>query len=342
MADLEWTLTVNGDSTTLTNDIISWEFSTSLDMIDALTVEVNSEDLGTRDKVIKLCQPGVTWALKVGTKNFSGDVVGVTWESGKDGVLRLYLHGLEKLHRLRNQPLFEVAKTAPDKIAGSIGSKHAVTLTATALTAPLRDSVLLDDTGLAWIKRLADSANYAIFLDGTSLKFAPRDVAGSGKACTVDYDLEVISTRIRTDLTEVATSVTVIGRDYMKDQAPFKYKSAAADLKKLSGTDTAIALRNKTIGALDMIIDHQGRYHSTSLATDRAKAELQRRAETFLSGSIVCKGVEASVATKVTLKNAPWPLKGPFFISGVTWSMNKGMELRTTLDVMSDSLPPNT
>jgi hypothetical protein len=339
---MKWSISVAGNSKTLEGHVSSFEISLSSEMLDAATVEIEVDDPAERKTIVNACQPGATFSATLGTATtFTADLVGVTWTTGRASRPRVILHALEKLHRLRHRTLHEIATTAPSAIVSKLFTDGGLAApTVQTLTTPARSTLLLDDAALAWIKKLSSDVGYSIYFDGSAVKFYPRGTANG--TLSIDYFENVFEARVNTNLSDVATSVQVYGRDYTKSGDAPQYKSAASDLDSISGGKTAVALRNTNIGALDLSYDYQGRYNTVSEATDRAKGEMKRRALGFLSGSFLCDGQEAKVASTLTVKRAPWPLGGPYRIGGVTWRMVKGTGMRTQIDVFSDSLPSSS
>lgn len=340
MDSIKWSISVGGNSKALEGTVVSFEMSLSMDLLDSMTAELEV-DPSDRKTIVDLCQPGALWSMTIGDGTYSGDLVGVTWTTGRTSRPRVILHGLEKLHRLRHRSLAEIATTAPSAIVSKLfGDGTAGSPTVQTLTTPARSTLLLDDASLAWIKRTASEVGYSIYFDGSAVKFYPRATANG--SLTIDYFKNVIDARISTNLSDVATSVKVIGRDYTKAGAAPNYKSASTDLDKISGGKDAVTLRNTNIGALDLIYDWQGRHTTVSEVTERAKGEMKRRALGFLSGSYICDAQNAKIAATLTVERAPWPLGGPFRVGGITWRMAKGSGIRTQIDVFSDSLPTAT
>ena len=77
--------------------------------------------------------------------------------------------------------------------------------------------------------------------------FSPRNQAASGKV-ELDWETDVVDADINTDISEVVTSVKVLGRDYVKDQ-DVDYKASSSDIKGITSGTSAIDARKKKIGA---------------------------------------------------------------------------------------------
>jgi phage protein D len=117
-------------------------------------------------------------------------------------------------------------------------------------------------------------------------------------------------------------------------------EAKASDLQCISGGDTGAKLAEDEYGALVHEIDNS-KMNSTSKAKAFAKAELQRRANTFLTGSVQCTGIPDAVSgAKLTIEGAGWPLSGDFVIKETTHTLEPGSGYRTTISFYSDSLPP--
>ena len=147
----------------------------------------------------------------------------------------------------------------------------------------------------------------------------------------------MIDAQTHTDISQVVTSVKVLGRDYVKEQE-VDYKASSSDLKGITSGTSAVDARKKTIGDCDIQINHMISTGTSSEVKELAIGELQRRAETFLTGVVVSTDqTDAQVGQKLEFENGPWPFEGPFLISGVIQMYTPGL-LTTTLEFFSDGI----
>lgn len=327
----EFTLKIDGTEIKPSN-VVELELSASLDALDCLVTRL-SLDPADLTKALP-CKAGAPWELTVGSTTWKGDIVRVTYQMGLDPCIILV--GLEKLHRLRGAPFAQVFKDPKHTIVTSMASSLSVTMSGDAVKATASEMPVVTDSILATAKRFAFERNYALFFDGSKIRFAPRDTTGASVSIT--WGKETLSMELTADISNVATKVQVYGRDYRKGMDAITYTAQASNLKKLSGGDDAITFRKKA-SALDMIIEGYLDCSSATAAEDIAVGKLRSRAEKFVEGSLRCLGIPNAAPTKkVSLTGVPWPLTGPFVISAVSHVFGR-VGHRTTIEFYSDSLP---
>jgi|GEM_PF-2844339 len=334
-------LTFKADSDTATPVLAHVEFHESLDDLDSLTAWLEiPAGYGDRTKLAKLVQPGTTWKLEFGGRTVEGDVVRVRWSHSAGGAGQWIVQGLEPLHRLRNLGVSELNETAKHKIVETLIKKSKASAAVTAVGATARELVLFDASALGTLKAMAAERNFALRVDDKGkVAFAARNT--KGKAVEL-YFSELESVDITADLTGMPTTVEVRGYDYLKDEE-FKYKAAEKDLGKISDTSTAVGMRSKAWGALDVAIEERFGSTTTSDVKDRAVGELQRHAERFLTGELVTDLTpDALPSCELKVAGAPWPFLGPFRIRSSLHSFGPGAGSETRIEFFSDSLPKLT
>lgn len=345
MALSECTLKIGTDADTLTPVLRELRYSQSLDLLDALFAEVRFSLAHPKAAAIfKLCVAGAAFELGFGARTIKGDITRVDYQYFGGSEVLLTLHGLEPLHRLRYLQFADEALGLKKKneIVEAIIKKAGATGKATGVTEGARELLLLDSSALGMLKRLAAERNFALRESGGTIEFAARGTKGTADI-KLPFDRVVDRLRITTDLEPVATSVEVHWYDYIK-AAEDKYKAEEKDLAKVSGGDTAIALRKKAWAGKGATADQVRPIglgvQSSTAAKEHAIGELQQRAERFLRGSVECSfDPVPQPADTVTLDGAPWPLTGPFRVSTVEQRFGPGHKATTFLEFFSDSLP---
>lgn len=314
-------------------------FSQSLDALDTLQAEFVVTDTTNLAKVLTFAKVGGDYLYKWGTSfKASGDIISVNIHRRGLGAWTVTVVGLETLHRIRHLRLSEVKEQTKDAIAATLIKKAGLTANATKVSATASEEILIDNAMLATLKALADELNYALRADDANLYFEPRNLPAKS-ALKLAWLADIQDVDFTMDLNDVLTGVKVTGWDYRKCAA-VEYETKATDLKKVSGgTDTAVSLRSKLAAAA--VIRAEGNNAPTlSEVKEKAIALLQRRAETFVRGTFHCDGlIEATVSQKLTITGAPWPLGGPFVISGIEHIVSGPTHLETRLSVFSDGLP---
>ncbi len=318
----------------------SFEYATQLDLLDTLVVRFALVSAIHRKAAIDLIKPGAEFTVGIGTTTWTGDVTCVTIETAPGAPMTLQLQGLEPLHRLRNVRVSKIEEQTIDKVVQGLVSPSGVSATVEAVKATAEETVLMDEQVLTLVKRFADERNFTVNFDGTGLTFGPR-AAASAAALTLTWPSDLLEASVTTDITEVATTVKMFGRDYRKDPMLLGPQEATGThLRKLSGTVTGVDQRKK-LGEAILVLDKQFAVQNLKELEELAVGELQRRADTFLRGRLVATGfVLAKTLQKVSVTGAPWPLTGPFLVAGATWSWTPGRGMVTSIDVYSDSYPP--
>lgn len=335
----DFTFSVDGDDSGLLQSLRRAESMESLDALDTVLVELDCAGDASLEALLKRLAPGAAFEISAGGRKLSGDVVRVTARMGPLGQRRVLLVGLELLHRLRHQRVSALLELAKDKIAERLIKAATARPKATAVSATAGEELLIDDPALFTLKQLADERNYALRAEGKVLHFAPRGVA-AGKAGALDWESEVRSAELIQDISELLTSVKVTGLDYRKPDTAIGYETLATDLRKISGPTTGVSLRKKALGELAVVRAAGPTCTTASDAKERAKAELQRRAETFLRASYKASGrPDLHPGQSLTVSDAPWPFGGPFLVRAVHHVLYPPQLSESRVEVFSDGLP---
>lgn len=333
---------IGGATTPFQPYIAAMEYTESIDALNVFTLELAAPLTATIKSILDVVKPGAPFQFTLESTTFKGDIVRVSYNARKGAHNTITAVGLEPLHRLRHQRMAVMKDgVAIDKIVEEIVGKASLSPSNNqAVSSTAAQSVLLNDELLGLLKAYCEERNYALSSDGANITFAPRDRPKSGSMLELDWVKDVWSVNLHWDISEVVDAVKVTGRDYRKAGGVVEYESKSTDLKKISGGDTAIAVKAANLSAANVLICEHLERATTSDVTERAKGELQRHAERFLKGQIVCTGQPtARITQKVKLLNAEWPLPGPYLISSVTQAFRRGQPYSTVLEVFSDSYP---
>jgi hypothetical protein len=315
--------------------IVDLEYYESLDALDALTASFHLPTKEEFDALTGHLVAGAPFELVMNDRTIEGDITRVSYSGGMGRPYSVSIFGLEFLHRLRNRLFSEIKEQTPDAVAKTLIGEASTDLSAKiqSVGATAEELVYLDDQMLTLLKRLADERNFALRCDGTDLHFAPRN-SDSGSV-TLDWNVDVYDAVIHTDISQVVNSVKVLGRDYVKEQ-DVDYK--ATELKDITGGTTAIDVRKSNLPDIDIQLNHMLSTGTSSEVEELATGELQRRAETFLSGTVVAfANCDVQVGQTLDFEKAPWPFIGPYLISGIVQSYTGGI-LKTTIEFFSDGV----
>jgi len=331
-------VSIDGESELWAPFMRELEFHESMDELDMLHLQLQTPIGSGRATILETLKAGVGYEVTVGERKLKGDVVRVLYRhSARRGQI-IEAWGLETLHRLRNLRLSEVDDQTKDKIVEAVAKKGKLSGESQAVQATATEVVFLDDQALAAVKRLADERNFMVTSDGTNLVFAPRNVA-TGEAVAVPWITHAKDLELITDVSDVVTSVKVLGRDYVTDEA-VEYDAKASDLVALNKGDTAIDARLANIGAQPIVVNLRQAAPTQSDCKELAKGRLQAAAERFVTGKVRCHDVRhAAVGAKLTLSDAPWPFSGTYIIQAVQHRLSQDGSYEATIHFFADSLP---
>ena len=333
-----YSLSIDTDSDMPMHWLSGLSYCESLDALDMVSVELAPDTSADIKAVLKKVRAGAAYELSLGTRKLPGDLVRVSTMARSPGTYQIAALGLEQLHRLRHQRLSEVAVVSKDKVASAIIQKAGLTPKAQGVGATAAEAIFLDDPMLATLKRLADERNFALRSNGKTLEFTPRNAPAAGAALSLSWQVDTFGLSIHQDLSEVVTAVTVFGRDHRKGVEIVKYEAKEADLKKISGGDTAVGIRGK-LSAAPIFVNETIRCATASEVKERAVAILAAAAETFTTGTLRCAlRLDARAGQKVSITDAPWPLGGPFLIHSVTHTLAPAAAQGTEIQVFSDGI----
>lgn len=322
--------------------LLSAEFKESLNAIDSLTVKlVVPED---PSEVIDLAAPGTAFVIKLGQgdtqREVHGSIIEVSHARSTGAPWVVTLQGLDKFHELKKKRARKVRKGSDDAVIKEIASECGLTPEVESVDPTGDYSLQLNEDYATYLIRIATEHDYLVRVEGgDTLRFARRTTAYQESSVELTWGEDIESVSLRYSLNDVVTGVKVKGYDYVKAEW-VAGEAKASDLMCISGGDTGAELAEAEYGAMVHEIDNS-KMNSTSKAKALAKAEFQRKANTFLSGTVQCTGVPDAVSgAKLTIEGAGWPISGDFVIKSTTHTLDPSSGYRTTIEFYSDSLPP--
>lgn len=319
------------------------EYVEALDALDVLLLDVRIPSHGDVDTVQKLFAVGTPWSVelhedgkKVGDPG-EGDVLEVRHTLRRRGGYTLRVVGLDVLHRLRaNHPAKVWEETSHADLIKEIAKRNKLTADVKGVDTTKRVIFEPDVTDAVFLRNLCREHHFAAHIVKGKITFEALKPAGS--PVKVSWSDGVHELDLAANLDNLAGEAVVHGYDFDQEKV-FEGKATASALKKISGTDTGVALSEKLFGKRQVVVNH-GPYIAPTAAKARAEAELQARADRFVRGHVVCEGLpKARAGTKLTIEDAPWPFAGTFLIREVRHVMDRARGYRTTIRFMSDSLP---
>ncbi len=317
------------------------EYSEAIDRLDAVVFELRIGRNTDAEDLVTSVQAGKPFTVElieddaVVTEG-AGDLIEVTHHRRQNGSYVMRVVGLDALHRLRGNQPAQVWEVGHADIVSEIASRHSLTAVADGVDTTAGFALQGDTGDAVFLRNLAREHNYYVRLLGTDLHFARREAAGTDVVC--EWGTEIIDLTFRTSIDKMATKVIVHGYDFVTDEL-IEGEAAVADLKKISGGDTGPDVWQAAFGANEIILNQSG-YSAATNATGRAKAELQQRAERFVTGRLLVPGKPAAVSgAKLTINGAGWPFSGDFLINETRHVLDPAVGYRTFVGFLSDSLP---
>lgn len=316
------------------------EFAESVEELDAFTAEFTT----TGDQVGEVwtkVQPGTAATIGLtdaeGTSKGTAKGVVVSVEIEQDGPdrFRFTVVALEELVKLRGAVTEAAWEDAPDKIVKAIA--QAVGFQAQADGSNVV-KYRLDQTGqddVVFLKTLASRFHYRVGTADGKIVF--KRLTTVDKTVTIAAE-DVYEQRIGASVHGLVTEAIVWGRD-PKQNGWFQEKVTDGG-RAISGTSiTGMSLAKKVYKAAKVELRDYG-CTTPGAAQERATAELKRRLEQFVSGTIIVRGnPEVRTGTDVSLSSDVWPFKGKYRVREARHVLADGRDYRTEIDVYSDSLP---
>ncbi len=338
-------LTIGSETDAIAPVLAQLEFSESIDELDALTVWLDiPAGYPDRTKLAKAIKVGETFELKFADRTVEGDIVRIRWKYLAGGAGTWIIEGLEPLHRIRGLQLSELSELKLDKIVETLMKKGPKSVAVTGVKATAKELVMLDDSALKHIKRIASERNWSFFTDSKGkVNFGPRNTKGA--AVSVYFsDLDVAD--VTADLLGMPSTVEARGYDYRKDDstnADLKFLADKTKCEGITGDDTGPSLRPSTWGTLAIALEQRFSAIDLKELEERAIGTLQRAAEQFVTGEVVT-GLTAGAmpTTELTIEGAPWPFTGPYRVRSACHTFGPGAGSETRIEFFSDSLPALT
>ena len=344
-------LRLNGRSLQLTSlkYLLSVELKESQSDLDALTVQLAVPERA--GEVLALAEPGSTFEVILGYGNVPirsvfGDIIEISHSRSTSAPWVMSLQGVDCLHRLKDKQCATPWTGTHSQIVANIAAE--VGLPAEVQDVPTTGgiAVQMEEDYATFLSRLAKVNNYFIRIEKASpldsqptLRFGRRSLFSANKPLTLTWGREIEKVDLKYSLEGMVSEVAVQGRNYAKDE-DFSGKVGTSALRRISGGDTGPEMAARAFGATSFTVDNSPEAEQND-ASSRATAELQERAEKFLTGSIDCIGLpEARSGAELIILGAAWPFSGKFLIEETTHSFDPGSGYHTSISFYSDSLPP--
>lgn len=344
-------LKLNGRSlqTSSLRYLLSLELKESQSDLDAVTIQLAVPERPA--EVLSLAEPGSSFEVILGygsapIRSVFGDIIEVSHSRATSAPWVVNLQGVDCLHRLKDRqcstPWTGTHSDIVKKIAGAVG------IPADVQEVPTSESVAvqLEEDYATFLSRLAKTNNYFVRIEKLNpmdaqptLRFGRRSLFSANAPVRLTWGREIEKIDLKYSLEGMVGEVVVQGHDYSKDE-PHVGRVDTSALRRISGGETGPELAARAFKEKSFTLDNSPENNDND-AQSRATAELQERAEKFLTGSIDCIGLpEARSGAELIVVGASWPFSGKFLIEETTHSFDPGSGYHTSISFYSDSLPP--
>ena len=331
--------------------LLSVELKESQTDLDAVTIQLAVPEKPW--EVLSLAEPGSTFEVLLGYNNVPmrsvfGDIIEISHSRSTSAPWTMSLQGVDCLHRLKDKQRATPWEGTHSKIVQDIAADVGLPAEVQEVSTTGGFAVQLEEDYATFLSRLAKTNNYFVRIEKMgptdaqpTLRFGRRSLLSFSKAVTLTWGREIEKVDLKYSLEGMVGEVVVQGRNYEKDDN-FSGKADTGELRRISGGDTGPEMATRAFGARSFTVDNSTEQVEGD-AKERATAELQERAEKFLTGSIDCIGLpEARSGAELLVLGASWPFSGKFLIEETTHSFDPGSGYHTSITFYSDSLPPRT
>ncbi|MED5373158.1 MAG: hypothetical protein VX899_19220 [Myxococcota bacterium] len=333
----------------LMEHMIRIEMSESVSALDAITIEFSVPMTADRYTLIKASEKwiGAEYCFEcvsggVKSKQYKGMLMGMTHDFGRDATWKITLTGVDQLAKLRrgrvpNEANWQSLKDAISTMASEVGLSAGDILEYQPTDKELQQNEKED---LAFLSEFAKKVGFAVReLDG-KLHFMPTVADHAAKSsASVSWKKDVVSMNLTADISGVYSKVMTVAYD-SKAVEDIKAEADKGALKAYSGGKTGAEFVSSAWKTDRMMFLPAQVDRSSSELKQEAEGKLKESNMSFIKGKVTLYGrPDIHAGSKVTVKDGHWPLSGDFFVNQVNHSIAPGAGFKTTLDIVSDSLP---
>lgn len=316
------------------------EYAESLDELDALVAEFSVHTSGDAETVVGLTKPGTPFTVelyedKSAKTTCKGHIVEVEHSRRPRGGWDIRIVGLDGLNRLRTSSEAEILEATTKDAVTAIATRYKLKVDVGSINTSKGWDLVTGEDDIVLLNAYAKKHNFYVRLQEDTLVFKPR--TGTG-AVTATWGEDVLEITLRANIDGVVSSVKYLGFDIATEK-DVTGEGKKADLAGTSGGKTAIDYMEAAYGVTPLVKNQTG-YANPNDAKAAAIAELQERAETFVTGTVAVTGNPLAIAgSKLTVKQAGWPFSGDFLVQQTRHVQDALHGYRTFIDFTSDSLP---
>ena len=325
------------------------EMSEAVSTLDSITIEFSIPMTSARYDIISKLKAisGENYSFKCGSagkesKEYTGVIMTVSHSLSRDSMLKITLTGVDELVKLKGARLpqaegWETLEAALNKMATDAGfSGGAEIVNYQATEKPIFQEGVED---LKFIADFARVNGYTVRVADTKLKFVPVGTDHADGPQSVAWSDDLVSASITTDISEVYGKAQAVTYD-SKTMEDVSVETDKATLKKISGGKTGAEYASKAFPNRLILLANKVDAE-TSQMDQETQGKLQDSNMKFLKGSLTLYGrPDLYPGSTIEVKDGYWPFKGVFYVEQVKHTIAPGAGFKTTVNIVSDSLPP--
>lgn len=282
-----------------------------VDMVEMLTLRLNGVEGSPKWEA----EIGGTVEVKMGAGDrvlFKGEITALEPSWTTDGVASLTVRALDNAHRLaRGRKTRTFNDKTDSDIAKTVGSESKLSVKSDPTTEVHPYVLQRNESNLTFLKRLAARNNFQVTVDEGTLHFKKASLSTTPVKITMGSNLR--SLRMNFNSQEQVTKVVVRGWD-IRTKKEIVGTASAGDIETIGGGQGGPALSESKFGEQVAYITDVP-VGSQAMATDVAKAELNRLARQFARGSCIIDGNDALFAGAIVeFEGLNMPHNGKYYI----------------------------
>lgn len=323
------------------------EMSEAVSTLDSITIEFSVPMTAARYDLIKQLKaiPGENYIFKCGSagktsKEYTGIIMTVSYSLSRDSMLKVTMTGVDELVKLKKARVpqaegWETLKAALDKMATDANLDGVELVDFKATEKPIFQEGKED---LQFLAAFAKDNGFALRVVEKKLKFVPLAEDHAGSAQKVAWEDDVVSMNLTADISEVYTKAQAVTYDSKKVE-DVSVEADKSKLKNISGGKTGAEYASTAFGERIILLPNQVDQESTKL-TQETEGKLQDSNMKFVKGSVTLYGrPDVYAGSTIEVTDGHWPFKGKFFVEQVKHTIAPGAGFKTTVQLVSDSLP---
>ena len=282
-----------------------------VDMVESLTLRLTGDE-GAPKWQAKI---GDAIEVKMGAGSrvlFKGEVIGLEPAWTVDGVTAVSIRALDNAHRLgRGRKTRTFNQKKDSDIAQTVGAESKLSVQADPTNETHDYVIQRNESNLAFLKRLAARNNFQVTVDEGTLYFKKASLSTSPVKITMGSNLR--SLRMNFNSQDQVTKVVVRGWD-IRTKKEIVGTATSGDIETIGGGQAGASLSESHFGEQIAYITDVP-IASQSMATDVAKAELNRLARQFAKGTCIVDGDDALYAGAIVeFDGLNMPHNGKYYI----------------------------